>query len=188
MSLNYRFGAISGEPFYSVSSTGTLRITYAAGEAPVIGVKIGNGSVQTINLNATGGWSTYQTINTNISVPAGTATIRIQGGSGYIRLDKFCISSGGRMAAQEQPDELALHIAPNPSSGRFTVHFQTKPGEIATLQLTDVNGKAIRATQTIMGTGQQHSEAITLPATTRGIIVVSVVSGERRASQKVLIE
>ncbi len=97
---------------------------------------------------------------------------------------------GARLAAQEPTEtvELGLRIAPNPSNGRFTVHFQTKPGEKASLRLVDLTGRAVRATQFITGTGGEHTEAIVLPGSVRGVLIVEVVSGGQRASQKVLIE
>jgi hypothetical protein len=176
---------------YSVNATGTLRITYASGDGPTIGVKIGSGSVQAVTLGATPGWSSYQTVNTNISV-SGATTVRIQGGSGYVRLDRFCISSGARQAAPEpnvtEADELNLRIVPNPSNGRFVARFRTVAAQAATLTLTDEAGRAVRAAQTIMGTGAEHAETIQLPAQVRGVLLLQVVSGSQRSSQKVLIE
>ncbi len=98
---------------------------------------------------------------------------------------------GARMGVAEPGVEVAdlgLRIAPNPSNGRFTVHFQTKLGEVASLRLSDLTGRAVRATQSITGTGGEHTEAVVLPGHVRGIVIVDVVSGGRRASQKVLIE
>ena len=97
---------------------------------------------------------------------------------------------GARLAAEEptQTEGLDLRVAPNPSNGRFTVHFQTKLGETATLRLSDLNGRAVRATQTIRGTGGEHAEAIVLPASVHGVLLLDVVSGAQRASQKIIIE
>jgi hypothetical protein len=176
---------------YSVNATGTLRITYASGEGCTIGVKIGSGSVQTVTLGATPSWSSYQTVNTNISV-SGATTVRIQGGSGYVRLDRFCISSGARQAAPEpnvaEADGLHLRIVPNPSNGRFVARFGTVAGQAYTLTLTDAAGRSVRAAQTIVGTGQEHAEVIQLPAQVRGMLLLQVSSGSQRSSRKVLIE
>ena len=97
---------------------------------------------------------------------------------------------GARLAADEptQTEGLDLRVAPNPSNGRFTVHFQTKLGETATLRLSDLNGRAVRATQTIMGTGGEHAEAIVLPASVHGVLLIDVVSGGQRAGQKIIID
>jgi hypothetical protein len=176
---------------YPVNATGTLHITYASGDGPTIGVKIGSGSVQAVTLGATPGWSSYQTYNTNISV-SGATTVRIQGGSGYVRLDRFCISSGARQAAVEpgiaETDELNLRIAPNPSNGRFVARFRTVASQAATLTLTDEAGRAVRAVQTIVGTGAEHAETIQLPAQVRGVLLLQVVTGGQRSIRKVLIE
>ena len=97
---------------------------------------------------------------------------------------------GARLAAEEptQTEGLDLRVAPNPSNGRFTVHFQTKIGETATLRLSDLNGRAVRATQTIRGTGGEHDEAIVLPANVHGVLLLDVVSGGQWASQKIIID
>ncbi len=101
---------------------------------------------------------------------------------------------GARVGVAEPGSEgynLGISIAPNPNNGRFTVHFQTKLGELASLRLSDLTGRAgraVRATQSITGTGGEHAEAVVLPGSVRGVVIVEVVSGGRRASQKVLIE
>ena len=98
---------------------------------------------------------------------------------------------GARLGAVEPGSavaDLGLHIAPNPSNGRFTVHFQTRLGEVASLRLSDLSGRSVRAAQSITGTGGEHTEAIALPGSVGGVVIVEVVSGGRRASQKVLIE
>ena len=98
---------------------------------------------------------------------------------------------GARLGAVEPGSavaDLGLHIAPNPSNGRFTVHFQTRLGEVASLRLSDLSGRSVRAVQAITGTGGEHTEAIALPGSVGGVVIVEVVSGGRRASQKVLIE
>ena len=59
---------------------------------------------------------------------------------------------------------------------------------MASLRLSDLTGRAVRATQSVTGTGGEHAEAVVLPGSVRGMIIVEVISGGRRASQKVLIE
>jgi hypothetical protein len=115
----------------------------------------------------------------------------------YWRLDKFCIGSGARMAAPEptggrpgvtEVDALNLRIVPNPSNGRFVARFRTLAGQPATLTLTDEAGRAVRAAQTIAGTGQEHTETIQVPAQVRGVLLLQVVSGTQRSTRKVMIE
>ena len=98
---------------------------------------------------------------------------------------------GGRVGVAEPAESgtgLLLTVSPNPNTGQFTVRFQTVAGQPATLRLSDVNGRAVRLVQTIAGTGQVHQEAISLPAQVRGLLLLEVVSGGQRGTQKVLIE
>ncbi len=192
------YGNFGGNDSYvnypvSVASAGTytIQFTYAYPAGPVsFRASVNNGSTQTVNFPASPGWYDFSTRSFTVSLPAGSNTLNILGLDNYFfYFDKFCVQSGARLAAQEPSEtELDLRVAPNPSNGRFTVHFRTQIGKTATLRLSDLNGRAVRTTQTIMGTGGTHDEAIVLPASVHGVLLIDVVSGSQRASQKVLVE
>ncbi len=168
----------------------TMPITYGAAEATTVNLVVNNGSPQLLSLPSTGGWLNFATQNVMVSLPAGSSTLSFRAiANQFLFFDKFCLMNGGRMAAQEPTETgLDLRVAPNPSNGRFTVHFRTQIGQTATLRLSDLNGRTVRTTQTIMGTGGTHAEAIVLPASVHGVLLIDVVSGSQRASQKIIIE
>jgi hypothetical protein len=70
--------------------------------------------------------------------------------------------------------------------------FKTIVGQAYTLTLTDEAGRSVRAAQVIVGTGQEHAEVIQLPAQVRGVLLLQVMTGAKRGTQrsgrKVLIE
>ena len=125
-------------------------------------------------------WLPYITANPGFSLSQMATCLKFS--------DEPC---GGRVGVAEptEPETgLRLTVSPNPNTGQFTVRFQTAAGQVATLRLSDLNGRAVRPAQTIVGTGQVHQEAISLPAQVRGLLLLEVVSGGQRGTQKVLIE
>ncbi|MBO0947617.1 T9SS type A sorting domain-containing protein [Fibrella sp. HMF5405] len=95
------------------------------------------------------------------------------------------------MAVDEPATDLTtleVVVTPNPNSGQFTVLFQTKAGQMATLRISDLKGRAVRPTHTILGTGCIHQETVNLPAQVPGVLLLEVVSGQQRGIRKVLIE
>ncbi|WP_375444392.1 sialate O-acetylesterase [uncultured Fibrella sp.] len=102
--------------------------------------------------------------------------------------DEPCGARLGMAELANDPMSLELIVAPNPNDGQFTVRFQTQAGQVAMLRLSDVNGRSVRPSQTIEGTGLLHEEAIKLPVSVHGMLLLEVVSGQQRGTRKILID
>ena len=125
-------------------------------------------------------WLAYITANPGFTISQMATCLKFS--------DEPC---GGRRAVAEpdnDPAVLNMVVSPNPNTGQFTVRFHTKAGQGATLQLTDLHGRAVRPATVITGTGQTHEEVIQLPVHVRGLLFIDVRSGQQRGTQKVLIE
>jgi hypothetical protein len=103
------------------------------------------------------------------------------------RLEDVTCPAGGRRAADEVTFALNLSVSPNPNDGHLRVRFNTRDGEVSSLRITDLTGKSVLASQAVAGTGQVYEGLVSLPAAIRGMVILSVTSGQQQESVKVLL-
>lgn len=89
---------------------------------------------------------------------------------------------GGQFSNEQQ---LALSVAPNPSSGIFKVAFYLPPGENAVLSVINVAGKHLLKTQ-VAGNGN-HNEQINLEKFGTGTYLLEMRKGNGEALNKVIV-
>jgi len=101
--------SVAGVPSNGVYA---VKLRYYSSSAPVVGVSVNGGGVQTVNLANSGSWnivSAEQSFNVNLS--AGNNTIKIQGISGgSCRQDKICVT-GGSGCSQPNPPSVSANPA-----------------------------------------------------------------------------
>jgi hypothetical protein len=94
-------------------------------------------------------------------------------------------TSNARLA-QAGPPTGAWQVYPNPGNGNFTLSWQAGGGEKITVELRDLQGKALlsRAFISKEGLNQASFELETLP---KGVYVLQALSREQKYVQKIVI-
>jgi hypothetical protein len=145
-----------------ISSGGnkTVTFTYRSHEGPGTLRFVLNGTLHTIALPQT--TLSYATITLPGTYSFNTSnSIALSSGGGYLCFREICVSSsGGRIGVAEDlpTSSPELTVSPNPNDGAFEAHFYIEPGRSATLQLSDMLGRAIWQ-KTVVGEGE-HKETI----------------------------
>lgn len=138
-----------------------VKLRYYSSSAPVVSVSVNGGGGQTVNLPHSGSWNIVWTEQSfNVSLNAGTNTIKIQGiGGGSCRQDKICVTGGGGCNPPSPPS-----LSANPST--------INAGSSSTLSASNCNG-TITWTN---GLGNNSSVNVA-PASTTTYYATCTVSG-----------
>jgi len=143
-------------------------------------IKNSIGSVlATVNVPATGGFDTWQTVSTTISLAAGAQTIRVQSTSGVswgFNWMEIAQASSATLAAKAQSTtdavlsgtaSTALSIYPNPVSDKFELEITNDLTGSVNVQVVDTQGqvqKQFSLQKTSQGTTQYYLSIGDLPA------------------------
>lgn len=110
-----------------------------------IALRIGEGSnfttLQTLSVNATGGWQSWKTQTIKVNLPAGNTTFRLYSTAGEYNINWFEFLALTDL--NQIPDMDRLNIFPNPSNGSFFIDAAFSESTSLILKLTDVSGRQI---------------------------------------------
>jgi hypothetical protein len=87
-------------------------------------------------------------------------------------------------SSHETADDLKFY--PNPSDGKFTVEYDLKTKEPATLTILDANGKLLFEEE-IKG-GGKYTKQIDLGGKGKGVFILNLKQGKKSISRKIVIE
>lgn len=182
-------------PAVPSAGTYTLKIRYATGENPLIGIVV-NGVLSTMSVPTTQSWGgNYNEVNATVSLNQGNNTIRIQGGGqgGAIVLDRICVQGTGqgpRIGSTESTtaDETKapFSLYPNPATSSVTIECYLEKGEQAVLTVLNATGKET-IKQTIQGDGQLHRQLLDTRQWSAGMYLVKLLTERGIEVQKVMI-
>lgn len=79
-----------------------------------------------------------------------------------------------------------LNFYPNPSTGKFTLEFETSDKEPVQVNVTDVNGKEVFH-ETVKGE-EKYKRNIELSAESKGVYIINLLQGKKKSSRKIIIE
>ncbi|WP_338872119.1 T9SS type A sorting domain-containing protein [Spirosoma sp. SC4-14] len=176
----------------SIPSNGTytLKIRYATGENPTIGIVLNGNSTnpQIVSAPTTQSWAgNYNEISTSVSLNQGNNTIRIQGNSQGFVLDRICVvggTSNGRVASTEPSSEILLF--PNPAASSVTVQRYLSSGQLAELAIIDASGRETYV-RMIVGEGNLHQEVVDVHKWPSGTYVVKLQTDQESTVKKLVI-
>lgn len=176
------------------AGTYVLSIRFRNGEEPSAGVIVNGGAIQTIGLPRTGG--NYGEVSLNVTLNAGTNTIRIQGGSGgAFNQDKICITQEVGQSARmgslapvitSEPDALELAVFPNPAAGKVNVRFYGPENSKSILRVTDLTGRLLAERQ-MTGRGEVQEETVVLPPSNNNTVLITLQRGKHRITKTLII-
>ena len=124
--------------------TFTFRVAslYSNGRVSIRIKQEGNwNSLQTLSVNATGGWQTWKSQTIKVNLPAGNSTLRLYSSAGEYNLNWFDIS--GLTDINYLPELQNLHIFPNPAAGSFSVEAGFTQNIPFAMKLTDIAGRQL---------------------------------------------
>jgi endoglucanase len=166
--FNYRIAAMAGNGRFQVQlfdEEGT-RTDLAAYSVP-----------------ATGGWQTWRTINSEISLPAGAYKLRIYIVSREFNMNWFSVTNLITGLRNDVADEY-MNIYPNPAGDFVLLTFQ-QPVENARIEIFNAAGKRVWSDSGAMGEMQEHR--IDLKFFPEGIYVMRTISRDAILSRKFII-
>ncbi|WNJ19120.1 carbohydrate-binding protein [Pontibacter sp. G13] len=131
----------------NVASAGTYTVMIrvaTSSSGGTIQIKQGSTILGTASVSNTGGWQSWTTVSTSVSLAAGSQTLRMNfvGGSGFLfNVNWFDFSAGGARKAQAQAPR--LQIQPNPTQGFIQI---SGPESGQPVQIFDLSGKLVMET------------------------------------------
>jgi len=134
---------------YSVSAANagnyTIKTVYRSHEGPgIIRWQVNGGSVQTLNVAQTGVNEYILVTLGTASLNAGSNTVSLSSGQGFVCFKQAYIQSALRQGvAEETTTDEVLTLYPNPTDGRVTMRYQLAKGEVATLRFVNVSGQVL---------------------------------------------
>ena len=171
-----------------VRAINTLKALYRSHEGPgIIRWQVNGGGVQTLNVAQTGVNEYILVTLGTASLNAGSNTVSLSSGQGFVCFKQACIQSALRQGVVEETttDEV-LTLYPNPTDGRVTVRYQLAKGEVATLRFVTVSGQVLER-KALVGEGDWQQHATDLSAQPDGIYTVLLETQTKISSRKFVI-
>ena len=142
----------------NVSSAGgyAINLRVASPSGGQLQIKNASGIVlATVAIPNTGGWQNWQTVSANVTLQAGTQTIRVQSTSNGWNFNWWEISSPGSSLALSakvgnetslllQSKTTALHIYPNPVANRFYLKVDSQLKGKVKVSVVNISGQIIK--------------------------------------------
>lgn len=149
----------------------------------------GSTAVASISFSATTNWTTWTNVSANVTLPAGTVNLRLEGinATGPANIDNLTITgntpvavncTGARVAQQEilaAEKRLTIAVYPNPSVNSF---FLTAPGNFV-YEAYDATGRLVEK-----GKGQHR--ILVGASWSKGWYLVKIKQGEETLSKRVV--
>ena len=187
----------------NAASAGTYTVNLRVA-TPNTGAKLqirkSDGTVlSTVNINRTGGYQTWTTVSTAISIPAGQQTLRIistaspgwnfncvqfvQPGSLVAQTTENILQNANGASLQKGS---SFEVAPNPVSDKFIVNINSKNTGTALIQVLDMQGVSKKEFKLIKNTDQPQSVSLSSSGLSRGMYIIRVQVGAWSDSKLVL--
>lgn len=152
-----------------------------------ISIRVSKGSyyqtVGTLEVAATGGWQSWKNQGIKVFLPEGDLTLRFFSFAGEYNINWFGISSV--LGMEEGNTGSVFRIYPNPGNGLLKVIAGNLAPKPASLQVTDLNGRAVFHSGFPSGTAD--SAIFDLRHLAPGLYIIHLVTGNHRESHKVLL-
>jgi len=88
--------------------------------------------------------------------------------------------------ALAQNDELKLSLIPNPAKDEVTCNYQSATAQNTSIRITDVSGASVMTKE--LGISQNGNTKLTLGNLPPGVYMVELVSGDKKATQRLVKE
>jgi endoglucanase len=138
----------------NVSAAGSysLKLRVASPTGGQVQIKASNGNVlSTATVPNTGGWQNWQTISSNLTLPAGTQTIRVYSAFNGWNFNWFEITGAGSVSAASiaradvntsalMPSSLSLNVYPNPVRDNYQLQLNNNLTGAVLIQIYNMSG------------------------------------------------
>ncbi len=185
---------------FSVPTAGAYQLTFryalASGDRPLSVAVNGSTTVASLSFPASGGWSTWRTVTTNVALATGTNTVRLRAtGSSGANVDHLRVNQGSA-ASLASPSVSAvrasagaeLSLFPNPATETVTLRFlgTTETGPVTVRVFGAALGQALLEVRTTAYPGENalNLEVNSLPT---GVYLVQLQRGADRLTHQLII-
>lgn len=134
-----------------VPASGNYSVSFriSANATTSLELRENNATIQTLQVAATGGWQSWETLHTNIPLTAGKHKLRIYTSKGMFNLNWLELTPSGQATQIHQPGLTGQRIYPNPVKDKLVIEAGNSPGKTE-VSIFDLSGRTI-ATQIFSG-------------------------------------
>lgn len=176
------------EYFVKIDQSGTYEFSYR------IAAVAGNGKFRiqcyddnnqmtthgVFNVPATGGWQSWQTVNTEISLPAGYYKLRLYIVSKEFNMNWFKV--GSLIYGLEDMKENGLYIYPNPATDKLIIKSEQLSENIE-IEVFNMMGQSIYAAERT----QLSSFEVDVASWPKGVYLVRIAAGVNQLFEKIMV-
>lgn len=173
-----------------VATTGiySLKLTTASAYSNTIGtvdLKTGSTLLTSVPINATEGWSSYQTAYSpnQFNLSKGKQILRLYFNALEFNFDSFELVLENATSLRSLPSDLMLSIFPNPAKDILNI---VSNEELTNLIITDVSGRTVYATQNTVNSKTTPFEVDT-DSFLNGFYFVTVQSFNSKKTEKIFV-
>ena len=127
----------------------TISFRISANASTNLELRENNTTIQIVHVAATGGWQSWQTLQTSISLTEGRHKLRIFTTKGMFNLNWLELTSSGQPTLIHQSGLPCQRIYPNPVKDKLVIETGNSPGKTE-VSILDLSGRTI-ATQIFSG-------------------------------------
>jgi hypothetical protein len=101
----------------------TVSFRISANASTNLELRENNTTIQTLQVSATGGWQSWKTLQTNISLTTGRHKLRIFTNKGMFNLNWLELTSSGQPTSIQETELQAVRVYPNPVNNKLTIEL-----------------------------------------------------------------
>jgi hypothetical protein len=175
----------------SVSESGEYQIItrYAGTATGRFDVYIDDVKKATVNTTNTGGWQTWASVVTSISLPAGEHILKLAVVNSGFNLNWLKFEKGAAGIDDNRLQKLKANVYPNPIlENKFKIVFENSVTDDMTIQIIDLTGKTVYTQKVGKLNGKEIGVDLrNLPGISKGIYTLSVRTKKGYLNQKIAL-